>query len=406
MSAQYTYTYTAKDSDGRVVRGSKTACTEREVYTELASTGLEPLSILAKRESGIAKMRSRQRSTIRSDSLSVFARELSITLDAGVSLPEALASIAESEEDPQLREAVTGVSRAVRSGVSLGDAMKQRSHEFGDLFAEMMVAAEMTGDLKTVATDLADLLERREQVRKSIQRAMAYPVVVLCFISLALAVITLFVIPRFAEIFESNGVELPVLTRVLRSVGDTVTAQPLLYAGISAATVIVTLLVGRSGPGRRSLGAFMSAMPFFGRLIRYAASARFCRVLAVSVGAGLDVIQSISIAASACGNTRMQERMQSVVSRMRSGQELDSALRSSEALPAFAVRLLSAGHDAKEVGRSAGLLSKHFDRETDGLTKNITTVVEPLMTIGMAVIVLVVALSVFVPMWGMIKAGT
>jgi len=404
MSTQYTYT--AKNGEGRVVRGTKAAGSEREVFSELAGMGLDPLSIKARRESGISKIRSRQRSGINSESLSVFARELSITLDAGVSLPEALASIAESEEDPQLREAVSGVSRAVRSGVSLGDAMKQRSHEFGDLFAEMMVAAEMTGDLKTVATDLADLLERREQVRKGIRRAMAYPLVVLSFITLALAVITFFVIPRFAEIFESNGVELPLITRVLRTVGDTVTGQPLLYAGITGATLTVVFFVARSGPGRRALGAALSSTPFFGRLIRFAASARFCRVLAVSVGAGLDVIQSIGIAASACGDVRMQERMQGVVSRMRSGQELDTALRSSEALPAFAVRLLSAGHDAKEVGRSAGLLSKHFDRETDGMTKNITTVVEPLMTIGMAVIVLVVALSVFVPMWGMIKAGT
>ncbi|MFG0305216.1 MAG: type II secretion system F family protein [Phycisphaerales bacterium JB040] len=399
------YAYSAKDSAGRVVRGTRDAQTEREVYTELVGSGLEPLSIKPRRGSAFGRLGRGGGRPIASESLSVFARELSITLDAGVSLPEGLASIAESEEDPRLREAVASVSRAVRSGVRLGDAMRQHTREFGDLFVEMMVAAERTGDLKTVASDLADLLERREQVRKGVRRAMAYPIVVLCFISLALSVITFFVVPRFAEIFESNGVELPLLTRVLRSVGVSVTSNPVAYAVGTAAAVIGAVLVARSGPGRGALGGIIGGMPYFGRLVRYAASARFCRVLSVSVSAGLDVIQSIQIAAGACGNARMTERLQSVVTRMRSGQELDSALRSVGALPAFAVRLLSAGHDAKEVGRAAGLLSKHFDRETDGLTKNISTVVEPLMTVGMAVIVLVVALSVFVPMWGMIRAG-
>ncbi|MFT5424312.1 MAG: type II secretory pathway component PulF [Phycisphaerales bacterium] len=394
------YTYKARGAGGAIERGLITSDSEAAAYALLISRGLEPIQIRAKHRVSVRKA-----GRINDSDLTAFARELSISLEAGVPLAESLGTIAETEENEALRVAIQGVSHAVCSGVPLGQALRSRSAEFGELFVEMMVAAEQTGDLSKVTSDLADLLERRSEIRKGVRRAMAYPTVVLTFILVALSVITFFVIPRFAEIFESNGVALPVLTRVLRAVGVSVTANWLAY-GISTIVggVFVVLLL-RTDFGKGTLRGVLRRLPYFGKLTRIAAIARFCRVLSVAIGAGLDVIGSIQIAAVACGEMQLQNELLSVSRRMRSGSDLRSALREETSLPSFATRLLCAGQDAREVGRSSTLLAKHFDRETDGMTKNISTVVEPLMTVGMAVIVLVVALSVFIPMWSMIKVG-
>lgn len=395
-----TFVYHARGAGGAIEKGLVTADSEATAYSNLKGRGLEPVQIKAKRRAA-----TKRAAPIDDADLTAFARELSISLEAGVPLAESLATIAETEENQDLSVAIQGVSHSIRSGVSLGQSLRTRSTEFGELFVEMMVAAEQTGDLPKVTSDLADLLERRSEIRKGIRRAMAYPSVVLVFIMLALSVITFFVIPRFAEIFESNGVTLPLLTKILRAVGVSVTSNWAAYGVGTAVVSVFAVMFFRTDLGKGFLRGLLRRTPYFGLLTRYAAIARFCRVLSVAIGAGLDVIASIQIAAAACGEAQLQSELMDVCRRMRSGADLRVALREECTLPSFAMRLLCAGQDAREVGRSSKLLAKHFDRETDGMTKNISTVVEPLMTVGMAVIVLVVALSVFMPMWGMIKVG-
>ena len=398
MSQQFRFT--ARNAAGVKERGDITADTTRHAFETLQERGLRPIQITK------TNARKKQVSRIPEPLLAAFARELSITLEAGIPLAEAMSGIAETEEDEALRHAVESLASSLRAGMPLGQALNERSTQFGTLFSEMMLAAEMTGDLRSVTNDLAELLDRRAELRKNIRRAMAYPVIVLGFILAALSVITLFVVPRFAAIFEANGVELPLLTQILRTIGDTVLAHPI-TAGISTILAVGGSVVFlRSPRGARTIQQIAYRLPYFGDLLHNAATASFCRVFSVAIGAGLDVIQAIQIAASSCGDSNAEARLRAVTRRMRSGDDLRTALVGEQALPAPAIRMLCAGKEASEVGKSASLLRRHYDRETDGMTKNISTVIEPIMTVGMAMIVLIVALSVFLPMWGMIKAGT
>lgn len=396
-----TFQYIALDADGRRCSGSVEAPTEAEAVRRLAAGGISPIRI--RERTSRVRMPSLRGERITQRDISALTREISVLVEANIPIARGLHSVAEHEKNARLRDMVTDIATMIESGERLTSAFGKYQNVFGEIYIESIRAAEQSGTLASVTEHLADMLERSIETREQVRRALTYPAIVIIFVSLAISVIVLFVVPRFALIFESNGVELPLSTRVIRAVGESAKDWWWAYGASVVAAVYLFKRQWRSSAGRMRIEKVMLKTPYLGTMLTAVATARFSRVLSIALGSGIEVIESIWIAGRATGRPVFVAECERLCDRMRAGESLAAVLNSSEQLPNFARRLLGAGKDSKELAGAGRIIARHYDRIAEHLSKNVNTVIEPMITIAIAAIVLVIALSVFLPMWQMIS---
>jgi type II secretory pathway component PulF len=394
-----TFRYVALDAGGKRSRGVVRAGSEQEAYRQLAADGLTPISV----KHGESAAFSLGKKKITPRDISALTRELSVLVEARIPIARGLASIAEHESNPALRAMILDLGTMIESGKKITEALSKYKDEFGEVYIETMRAAEKSGSLGTVLEHLALMLDRQQETAQQMKRAMTYPVVVLAFVALAMSVIVIFVVPRFAAIFSQNGVKLPLTTQVVQMLGESIKAYWYVYGGAVAASVVGTVYAWRQPGGRAWFERTFLRLPYLGRVMLATTTARFSRVLSIGMGSGLDLVESIEIAGRSSGRPLFQAETARMAERLQAGDPLDEVLRATKYVPPFGRRMLAAGKDAKEMSSAADVVARHYDRESDHLAKNINTIIEPMMTLAMAAIVLLVALSVFLPMWEMIK---
>ncbi len=395
------YTYTALERSGRKRRGVLEASSEQEAYRQVSAQGVTPVKITPKSDKELFSLSGRD--SIKPEDISAFTRELNVLVEAKIPLGRGLRSIADHETNSRLRDMVRDIATMIESGSKMTEALTKYKSVFGEVYIETMRAAESTGNLGEVTAHLADMLEKQIESGQQLRRALTYPVIVLVFVALALTVIVVFVVPKFAAIFEQNNVELPITTRIVQTIGDSVKAAWWGYAAVLAGCIVGLIAAWRNERGRAVIERLLLKTPYIGKIIVASSAARFSRVLSICLGSGLDVIEAIEVGGRATGRPTFIEECDRMGDRLRSGEPLTDVIRGSEYLPGFAVRMLAAGKDSSELAGAAAVIARHYDREADHLTKRINTVIEPVMTIALAGIVLLVALSVFLPMWQMIK---
>ncbi|MFZ4574434.1 MAG: type II secretion system F family protein [Phycisphaerales bacterium] len=394
-----TFRYKAIDSAGKPAKGVVRAADEPEAYRKVSASGLTPVSLNPAADSAL----SFSFQTIGAGDIADFTRELCVLIEARIPLDRGLLSIAEHEGKPALTEMVRDIAAKVQAGAPMTVALRDYREHFGDVYIETMRAAEKSGNLSAVMNHLAEMLEKQIESNQALRRAMTYPVILLGVVSAALSVIVVFVVPKFAAIFKDQEVALPLSTRVIQAVGHSAHEYWWAYvAGIVAALCSLTA-AWKSPEGRRTLEDLLLRVPYVGKIIVSVTAARFARVVGIGLASGLDVIESIDIGGRSTGRPNFVAECSSMASRLRGGQSLSEVMADSRYVPQFARRMLAAGKDATELSNACGVVSRYYDRESNHLMKNINTVIEPMMTIAMAVIVLIVALSVFLPMWEMVK---
>ncbi|GJM18838.1 MAG: MSHA biogenesis protein MshG [Phycisphaeraceae bacterium] len=396
MTQAGTFRYLALDAMGKKTRGTVSALSEHAAYREVAAKGLTPVRI----EAGKA---GRNRSSIKPTEITTLTRELSVLVQAKIPIATGLVSVAENEPNGELARMTREIAAAIESGEKITDAFGRYREIFGDVYIEALRAAEASGTMGEASSHLADMLEQNLEMRKQLKRALSYPVIVIGFVLLALTVIVVFVVPKFAAIFEQNGVDLPITTQVVQFVGNGIKTYWYLCLGGGIASAVALAMAWKSQAGRWFFERAFLRVPCIGPMLISMTAARFSRVLSLSLGAGLDLTESIAMAGRATGRPVFVEETANMSDRMKGGASLSDVMRESKYLPSFARRMLSAGKDSQELANSSSIIASHYDREADHLAKSVNTLIEPIMTISLAGIVLLVALSVFLPMWQMIK---
>ncbi|MFI4896541.1 MAG: type II secretion system F family protein [Phycisphaerales bacterium JB059] len=395
------YKYIAIDAIGKKRQGQINATSEQKAYRQLAAQGLTPTRIS---QAG-ASVSLFTRDAIKPADVAAFTRELSVLVEAKIPLGRGLQSIAEHEDRPRHREMIRDLASMIEAGSRITDALTKYKDVFGEVYIETMRAAEKTGNLAEVTHHLADMLEKQIESGQQLKRALSYPIIVMVFVALAMTIIVVFVVPRFGKIFEANGVDLPVTTRIVQAIGDSVKAAWWGYAAMLAGIIGGSVAMWKSPAGRDIFERLMLRIPHIGKIIVATTAARFSRVLSICLGSGLDLMEAVEIGGRATGRPLFVRECDHMADRLRSGDRLAEVIQSSNYLPGFATRMLGAGKDARELASASSVIARHYDRESEHLSKNINTLIEPLMTIAMAGIVLLVALSVFLPMWQMIKVN-
>lgn len=395
-----TYKYKAVNESGSSCKGAIDASSEQAAFQMLSSRGLVPLSLKESSNSSLFQLTAKR---VTSLEVATLTREMSVLVEASIPIARGLMSIAEHEKNPMLRDMITDIATMIESGEKITSAFSKYRHIFGDVYIETLKSAEKTGQLGPVASHLADMLERNIETSQQIRRALAYPIIVICFVTLALSVIVIFVVPKFAGIFEANGVALPFTTRIIRAVGGSLTQYWYAYIAGILASIYAFKRAWHNEQGRFKIEKILHKLPYIGNMFTCVTTARFSRVMSIGLESGIEVIEAIEIAGGATGRPVFQSECVRMCDRMRNGDSLPDVINRATGLPNFARRLFGSGKDSKELARAGKIIARHYDRQSDHLAKNINTIIEPMITIAMAGIVLLVALSVFLPMWEMVS---
>lgn len=393
------YQYRALAADGKRASGTIRADSETDACRRLRSEGLTPTRVTPARAG--ASLFSFQRITQRD--VVDLTQQLSVLVQSKIPLARGLMSIAEQETKPALREMLRTVAAGIEAGATIPEAFEPYRPVLGDVYVETMAAAQRSGNLSEVLEHLSELLQKQAESRRQMRKALAYPAIVMGVVAIAVTVIVVFVVPRFGATFKAQNVEMPTVTRAIQALGDHVHTNWWAYGLLVVGTLLGGALFWKSTAGRLAYERLFIALPFVRRLVLAETTSRFSRVLGLGIGSGLDMIEAIQMAGRATARPLFVIECVAISERVRRGEALADAIKDSRYLPSFARRMLTAGEDSREMARACAVVAKQYDREVGHLTGQIGTLIEPLLTLALAGIVLVVALSVFLPMWQMMN---
>lgn len=397
MSAT-TYTYRALDASGGRKRGSIQAKSEQDAYRKLTASGLTLTKLCC---AAGARKRSGRRVRVSAQEISHFTFQLSVLLEARIPIADGLLSIAEQETNRPFARMLIAIAGRIQAGSSITEAMRPYSRVFGEVYIETMYAAEKSGNIISVLETLAEMLEHDAGSAKRLRGALTYPIVVMTALILATTFLITFVVPKFAAMFAQRGVDLPLLTRMLQNIGLSVQHYWWLYGLVIGGALFGLRKMRESSRGRMLIDRALHRVAFVRLALVGIAMSRFSRVFGLCLSSGLGLLESLEMAGRASGRPMLRNDANLLMDKVRSGDHLSEALNDCTYIPPFCKRMLVAGEASAEMTRMCGVISRHYDREVNHLIKNIATIIEPVLIASMTIVVLIIALAVFLPMWDM-----
>ncbi len=405
------FQYRGRDGSGGLVQGVLDAADSSAVATQLLALGTTPVTIEPARastretKSDGSFVDSLQRHRVDAPELMLFSRQMYALLKAGVPIMRALAGLQESAVNPTLRDTVRDISTSLEGGRDLSSSMARQSHVFTPFYVAMVYVGESTGRLEEIFLRLFHHLEFQEFMRTQVRAALRYPTFVVMAMAGAMLVINLFVIPAFAKVYKGFGADLPWMTRLLIAVSDfSVAWWPWMLAGTAGAVVGFARYI-RTSAGRLWWDRVRLSIPVAGKIVRKATIARFARSFALAFRSGVPITQALSLTAQTVDNAFMARRIE----RMREGVERgESLLRTAVASKVFtpvALQMIVVGEESGSLDDMMQEVADLYQREVEYELKTLSAQIEPILIVGLGVLVLILALGVFLPIWDLGQAA-
>lgn len=391
------FEYQAIDRNGQTRRGTAQATDRDSAYRQIVAMGLTPVSL----NSAAASRRRARRAG--SDDLVQFTNHLAVMIDARIPIGDGLLGMAEQESGQHMHRIVTDVAARVQSGESIAAAMSGHPEFFGPIYLECIRAAEKTGNMTKVLALLSEMLERTRETQRQVKSALAYPLVVIGTLGVATTFLVMFAVPKFATMFASKGAELPLLTKALMSVGTLGQAYWWAWLALGAGLAWWVRAARTNVSTRTKFEAVCHRIPLIGSILRGLAVARFMRVFSLGLSSGIGLIESIDMSGRASGRPALEADARRLSEHVRRGGRLSDALPECTYFPSLAKRMITAGEQSGELPRMCETLARQYEKDTAALTKNIGSIIEPVLVVLIAAVVLVVALAIFLPMWDLVK---
>lgn len=392
------FRYKAVDRSGQIHKGDTHANSGPEAFRKLASRGLTPIWIKPASRSRIS-LRARG---VKQRDIAHFTNQLSVLVSARIPISDGLVSLAAQEPNPKLKRIITDVAARIESGEQIAVALASHQDTFGPIYVNSVRAAEKSGNMIRVLEHLSQMLERAHETAQQVRSALMYPMIVVTVLTSAVVFLVGFVVPKFARMFEARGTELPGLTRILMIIGESMQTYWWAYLIAIALAAVALRLAWKSPRSRRAIDRFLHKVPYLRRILVGLAVSRFIRVFGINLSSGLGLIDSLNLAGSAAGRPLLQDDVNVLVQQVLAGGRLTDGLAKCSYLTPFVTRMISAGEQSGELPRMCDIVARHYEHETTFLTKNLGTVIEPLLVVAIALVVLTVAMAIFLPMWDMV----
>lgn len=420
------YTYVALDSRGQESTGLVEASSANEAIGELRQAGYFPTNVYeeesnaslptktarpktkaarAKRKAGSKNIVLFQRKTVKAKVLMIFTRQLATLIDAGLPLLRGLNVLAKQERDSVLKSTINKVADSVQGGSTFSEGLAQHPRLFNDLYVNMVRAGELGGVLEVVLTRLAEFQEKAQKIKNKVVAAMVYPIIVLVLALAILMVLMIFIVPRFEAIFHDmlGDKPLPAITLFVIGVSSFMQNHWAILLGFLLGIIVLSKLVGRTRAGRAVLDRVKLRAPLFGDLIRKTSISRFSRTLGTLVTSGVPILQALTITRETAGNMVIARAISLVHDSVKEGESIVQPLETSGAFPPMVVSMIDVGEETGQLPEMLLKIAEVYDDEVDNSVAALTSLLEPIMIVLLALIVGTIVIALFMPLIGIIS---
>ena len=415
------FNYVALDARGQEASGLLEAASSSAAISQLRQSGYFPTSVIeeaiissdgkeARRGTATAarttKTRAKkgivlfQRRKVKSKILMIFTRQLATLIDSGLPLLRSLNVLAKQERDKVMKKTIDKLADSVQSGSTFSDALALHPKIFNDLFVNMVKAGEVGGVLELVLTRLSEFQEKAAKIKNKIISAMVYPMIVMTMALGILCFLLVFIVPRFEVIFQDllGDKPLPPVTQFVIGFSGFMKDHGLILLGAIVAIGFLYNLIGRTRRGRLVIDNFKLRMPLFGNLNRKTAISRFARTLGTLVTSGVPILQALNITRETAGNAAIALALARVHDSVKEGESIVQPLEASKQFPPMVVSMVDVGEETGKLPEMLLKVADVFDDEVDNAVAALTSMLEPIMIVFLAVIVGTIVLALFTPL--------
>ena len=416
------FAYTALDARGQEVRDTMDAASEQEAIQALRQSGYYPTSVMPAGKGKAAKAPKAaktpgakkdvnisipflERKTVKPKTLMIFTRQLATLIDSGLPLLRDLTVLGKQEPDPVMRKTVGKLGDTVTGGSTFSDALSQHPRIFNKLYVNMVKAGELGGVMELVLVRLADFQEKAQKLKNKVVSAMFYPIIVLIIAVAIMAFLLVYIVPKFEQIFADmlEGRPLPGLTQFVIGTSTFVKEQFLLIICVVVGAVFLYGAVGRMPKGRAIIDRLKLKMPLFGDLIRKSAISRFSRTLGTLVTSGVPILQALNITRDTAGNVSISEAIQQVHDSVKEGESIVAPLEKSGVFPPMVISMIDVGEETGQLPEMLLKVADVYDDEVDNTVAGLTSLLEPIMIVFLAVVVGTIVIALFLPLISIIS---
>jgi len=400
------FNYIAIDSNGKKIRGTAEADSSFALATQLKKQAItiisaERLADKTKTEKGLARSKLGLSGKIKTEDLVVFFRQLATMVDAGVQLVDGLSILTDQAENKSLRDILHNVRENVEGGINFSFALARHPHVFPNIAISMVKVAEASGNLSGILEQLATYIEDKDKIDRKIKSASSYPRFILIFFGLVVSAVIFGLVPKFKDIFESFGAQLPGPTLVILAVSNFVRRNFFIEAGLLAGLVVGFKIFTSKPNGRRFLHQMYFKLPIIGKMVLKSTIARFTKTLGTLTKNGVGLVDAISIAAETTNNLVIQEIAEQVKKGVTGGASLARSLENHPLFPPMMTKMIAVGEESGALETMLNKVAEFYERQLNGMIDSLTAIIEPVLMIGLGVLALVVVIALYLPIFQM-----
>lgn len=419
-----TYQFNALDHKGAPQTGSLNANSEQEALELIRQKGLYPTEIVEAGKGQLSalqtsgkegkkgkktKKEGKVKGKVNSKTLMLFTRQLATLIDAGLPLLQSLTVLGKQEPNPALRSIINSLGDSVQSGATFSESLAQHPKVFNHLFVNMVKAGELGGVLEIVLNRLSEYQEKAQKLKSKIITAMVYPCIVM-FIAVGILIfLMLVIVPKFKEMFKDMEEGLPLISEIVFGISDWFFATPLfvpnvVWLVVAAAAAWSGFKVMSSKPqGRKKIDMALLNMPLIGPVQSKSAIARFSRTLGTLVTSGVPILQALTITRDTSGNVIVSEAIDRIHSSVKEGESVVAPMSASPVFPPMVVSMVDVGEETGQLPDMLMKVADLYDEEVNNAVSAMTSMLEPLMIVFLAVIVGGIVFAMFMPLLQVIE---
>jgi type IV pilus assembly protein PilC len=397
------YAYKAKGADGSIQEGTVDAAEQKAAVERLRSQKLVIIEIGEKTSGPLDSITAlfKSKGHVTTKDLTLFSRQLSTLVSAGVPIVQGLGILESQAENPAFKEVLGGVKTDIEGGLSISDALKKHPDAFPDLYCSMIKAGELGGILDTILERLTAYMESSEALKAKVKSAMMYPAIVLSICGMVTVFLMVFVIPTFKTIFGSFGAALPLPTQILMDLSDIMKKYFILIALAPVAAYKGFIKFYATPYGMKWVDGKSLTLPIFGVILKKVAVAKFTRTLGTLIKSGVPIMQALETVAATAGNVVIAEAVLATRESIREGGHISDPLKKSGLFPNMVTSMISVGEETGSLDIMLSKIADFYDQEVDTAVKGLTSLIEPIVIVVMGVIIGTIVVAMFLPMFGM-----
>jgi type IV pilus assembly protein PilC len=405
------FSYTAVDARGKQANGFVEANDQNDAITQIRQLGFYPQRLDEARETDEVAVGSDNKplakkggGKVKSKTLTIFTRQLATLIEAGLPLMRSLNTLAKQERNPVMRSTMAQLAAGVESGGTFSEALAQHPRIFDKLYVNMVKAGELGGVLEIVLNRLAEFQEKSQKIKGKVVSAMVYPLVVLVIAGAILTFLLIFIVPKFQQIFQDAlpGKPLPAVTVFVINCSDLLVEQWYFVIAAIAIVVFGYKALASMPAGVVFLGKVALKIPVFGDLTSKTAISRFARTLGTLISSGVPILQALNITRDTAGNIIVANAINKIHDSVKEGESVVGPMESSKVFPPMVTSMVQVGEETGQLPDMLVKVADVYEAEVDNVVTSLTSILEPIMIVMLAVIVGTIVIALFMPMVGLI----